>query len=171
MRQCKSKATRLALNQAFIDCAQRPQRGLQRLRGRASRLDEWAFEAPTRSRKFDPCQSESPTLEERRSLIGSGRSVPLKFHRLRMPGNPVKFRDGCATVTGYKSSHATNALLSGSVLGRRRQGMKPESQDTGLPGARRKLSQHVFIPVLKRLNFSVKEKDEASPSACAARGR
>ena len=71
-------------------------------------------------------------------------------------GNPVGIGDGCATVTGYKFSSPLAARL-----GRREQGCKARSQDTGL----------VILVGLCRSDhsgdgstshFSVKEKDETS---------
>ena len=70
-----------------------------------------------------------------------------------MSENPVKLGDGYATVTGYRLPHAT-----GLAPGRRERGFKPE----------------VRIPVCSRssrlrlggVNFSVKEKDEASSVNC-----
>ena len=72
-------------------------------------------------------------------------------------GNPVRIGDGCATVTGYK---LPEPLVS---------------QETGKAGARfQARSQDIGLAVLVMVprcgtDFSVKEKDEASPSrGCAA---
>src|SRR5688572_30338998 len=64
----------------------------------------------------------------------------------QMSGNPVRFGDGCATVSGYKLPLATDARASG----RRERGQAP-SQDTGLI---------VLVAIASAVDFSVKEKDE-----------
>src|SRR6476619_3838746 len=75
----------------------------------------------------------------------------LKVSHAQVPGNPVRFRGGCATVTGYKLP-------------------KPL---TNVGKAEVRLSPKVRIPIwtcsspLRKMkvfrgNFSVKEKDEAS---------
>ena len=76
-------------------------------------------------------------------------------------GNPVRIGDGCATVTGYK---LPKPLVS-SETGKAGVRFQARSQDIGLA---------VLVAALnagqaERLccvgaNFSVKEKDEASPS-------
>src|ERR1051325_5305160 len=72
-----------------------------------------------------------------------------------MSGNPVRIRDGYATVTGYK---LPMPLISRS--GRRERGQAP-SQDTGLV---------VLVRSRSRDHFSVKEKDEASPIHVCGKG-
>ena len=65
----------------------------------------------------------------------------------------MRFRDGCATVTGYE--------LPKPLLFEREGGgeVKPESQDTGLIAL-------VCPPATAGARFSVKEKDEASRGIC-----
>ena len=70
----------------------------------------------------------------------------------------MRIRDGCATVTGYK-------LPQPLVIHQDREGgseVQAPSQDIGL----------VVLVVIPRcgINFSVKEKDEASPSCECWRG-
>lgn len=75
-----------------------------------------------------------------------------------MSENPVKFGDGYATVTGYELPQAT-----GHAPGRREQGLKLEVRiPVCLCSSRPRFSE---------VNFSVKEKDEASPRELFSRGR
>ncbi len=50
--------------------------------------------------KIFPWQPPSADLSQRRSLKDTGREVRKKHNCAS--GNPVRFGDGCATVTGYK---------------------------------------------------------------------
>ena len=58
----------------------------------------------------------TPQFFESRNGLAS-----FRFNSSQMTGNPVRFRDGCATVTGYK---LPLPLINGS--GRRERGLKPE---------------------------------------------
>jgi hypothetical protein len=74
-----------------------------------------------------------------------------------MSGNPVKIGDGCATVTGYK---LPLPLIHG--IGKAGARFKPEVRipiELCSSGCR----QHRSVTVAPAANFSVKEKDEASP--------
>ncbi len=76
-------------------------------------------------------------------------------------GNPVRIGDGCATVTGYKLPKPLVSRRTGKAGAR----FQARSQDIGLAvlvmarsnGRAGSLSR-------ARADFSVKEKDEASPS-------
>jgi len=72
-----------------------------------------------------------------------------------MSGNPVRFGDGCATVTGYK---LPTPLARCERLGRRERG-QARSQDIGLAV----LVRPFRALVVPSGRFSAKEKDEASP--------
>ena len=84
-----------------------------------------------------------------------GPIVHLKHRQLS--GNPVRIRDGCATVTGYRLPKPLVSEETGKAGAR----FQARSQDIGLA---------VLVVVLKAghlsclgTDFSVKEKDEASP--------
>ena len=91
----------------------------------------------------------------------------VHLHHCQTSGNPVRIGDGCATVTGYKLPEPLVSPETGKAGAR----FQARSQDIGLavlvaalkPGTGR-------TPVLLRANFSVKEKDEASPPRGCARG-
>jgi len=74
----------------------------------------------------------------------------------------VRIRDGCATVTGYKLPLATAALQTTRAAAGRRERGQARSQDTGLAALVRSRKRGA--------NFSVKEKDEASPFRACGRG-
>jgi hypothetical protein len=82
-------------------------------------------------------------------------------------GNPVRIGDGCATVTGYKLPEP----LVSSETGKAGVRFQARSQDIGL-------AVLVVAPIAGQAeslswlgaNFSVKEKDEASPSCECAGG-
>ena len=67
----------------------------------------------------------------------------------------MRIEDGCATETGYNLPSATGFFME---PGRREKGLKPGSQDISLVT--------LVGPELFPANFSVKEKDEASPGNC-----
>ena len=81
-------------------------------------------------------------------------------------GNPVRIGDGCATVTGYK---LPRPLVAQSGTGKAGVRFQARSQDTGL-AVLVVVCNAIWLPSLNSErqgcvapNFSVKEKDEASP--------
>jgi hypothetical protein len=80
--------------------------------------------------------------------------VPRKETQLNA-GNLVKIEGGCATVTGYKLPHATVPHVRD---GKAEARFEAPSQDTG--------SSVLVVMERFSINFSVKEKDEASPLNC-----
>jgi len=79
-----------------------------------------------------------------------------------MSGNPVRFGDGCATVTGYKLPKplaARAAREGGSEVSGPKSGYR---FGCARPGRKRKTAT-CWLSGAFTANFSVKEKDEASP--------
>ena len=79
--------------------------------------------------------------------------------RNQATGNSVKRGDGRATVMGYKLPWP---LIGIESIGKAEARFEAQSQDTGL---------FALVPILphRRVNFSAKEKDEASPPDCFRR--
>jgi hypothetical protein len=78
------------------------------------------------------------------------------FHpfMITRPGNPVRIRDGCATVTGYELPIATDESREGGSKAKPEVRIPVWSCSSGRP------CDH----------FSVKEKDEASPVELSSPG-
>src|SRR5688500_18453770 len=84
-----------------------------------------------------------------------------------MPGNPVRVRDGCATVTGYELPMPLTKSREGGSKASPKSGYRLTHARRGCCRSSARSKEHATTSTA---DFSVKEKDEARPAELSSAG-